>query len=60
MEIVNAIKFAIIMVLVFCTISYIFPEPSSILMIILKGLLVVIVGLSLSYFIMGKENLKKK
>ncbi len=59
MTLKNSLRFGIIMALVMCTMFYIFPMPETIVWKILFCLIIVGVGLLLSYFILGKENMKK-
>ncbi|MFH4907759.1 hypothetical protein ABVB30_07225 [Staphylococcus cohnii] len=59
MTLKNSLRFGIIMALVMCTMFYIFPMPETLVWRILFCLIIVGVGLLLSYFILGKENMKK-
>ena len=47
------------MALVMCTMFYIFPMPETFVWKTIFCLIIVGVGLLLSYFILGKENMKK-
>lgn len=60
MTLKNSLRFGIIMALVMCTMFYIFPMPETFVWKTLFCLIIVGVGLLLSYFILGKENMKKK
>ena len=60
MTLKNSLRFGIIMALVMCTMFYIFPMPETLVGRIVLCLIIVGVGLLLSYFILGKENIKKK
>ncbi|MEY8599528.1 MULTISPECIES: hypothetical protein [Staphylococcus] len=56
----NALKFTIIMILTMCTAFYIVPMPENMGGKIVFSAIWVIIGLLLSYFILGKENMKRK
>ena len=55
MTLKNSLRFGIIMALVMCTMFYETLVGRIVLCLIIVG-----VGLLLSYFILGKENIKKK
>ncbi|MEB6322735.1 hypothetical protein [Staphylococcus xylosus] len=56
----NALKFGIIMSLVMCTAFYIISPPEHILGKTVYSLITTCIGLLLAYFILGKENMKRK
>ncbi|PTI81390.1 hypothetical protein [Staphylococcus pseudoxylosus] len=60
MTLKNALKFSIIMSLVMCTAFYIIPPPEHILGKIVYSLITTCIGVLLVYFIIGKENMKKR